>query len=600
VLAPIRTPPIFYQPVGVAVDRQGITYVVDPQLGVVEKLSPTGRFLLEWPFSETNPASYAPDTRAVVDQQGNVYVADPMSASITVFSPAGKQIAAWTTGISIPTDRYAPQVPYPIAMDQRDVLYILQCTSGHFADPCASPELRTYDTGGRLLTRRSIHAGRSFNLNTDCPPGLEGCMIGGLDPLAVAIGPHGAIYLSIGVRLDGGRGAWVIVPVLQQYSAAGRLLHEWRVNLPGPPDGYLPPGLAVDRYGNVFLPDIAKHRILSLGPRGRMRAVWGVSGCGLGRFDAPGGIALDQQGNLYVTDTGNENVQKLSPRGTALALWGGCAAKEFSRPSGVAVDTHETVYVADTGHGRVVKLSPSGKVLATWGGFGPNPGTYAGPRGVAVDAAGDIFVADIAHCRIQKLSPQGTVLAQWGGCGSQPGKFSSPMGLAVDAAGAVYVADNANDSASARIQKLSPTGKVLDVWAGRRFDTPHQPFAFNPVAIAVDTQGNIYVSDVHNRRIVKLSPHGALLAQWNTGSITNDLGPAGVAVDAAGNIYLTDSSSDRVEERSPTWQLVATWEGRGVAPGRFNLPWGIAIDTLGNAYVAEAGNNRIQKLTLHG
>jgi DNA-binding beta-propeller fold protein YncE len=132
-----------------------------------------------------------------------------------------------------------------------------------------------------------------------------------------------------------------------------------------------------------------------------------------------------------------------------------------------------------------------------------------------------------------------------------------------------------------------------------------------PYAVAVDRQCNSYVTDSEHFRILKLTPDGAVAAQW---SLPGDRAPGesssphGVAVDGLGNVYATDTSRDRVYKFSPQGQVIATWglcPDGGVtcdpkSPGRFISPAGIAVDGAGNVYVAEAAGGRVQKFSSDG
>jgi hypothetical protein len=124
----------------------------------------------------------------------------------------------------------------------------------------------------------------------------------------------------------------------------------------------------------------------------------------------------------------------------------------------------------------------------------------------------------------------------------------------------------------------------------------------NPDGVALDRQGNVYVVDQTTDRIQKLffdPTRGAVvpLAQW--GGHGNGpgrfSGPAAVAVDRQGNMYVTDTNNSRIQKLSPTGQPVAQWGQPGAAPGQFSNPFGIALDGKGNIYVADNGNHRIQK-----
>lgn len=285
-------------------------------------------------------------------------------------------------------------------------------------------------------------------------------------------------------------------------------------------------------------------------------------------------------------------------------------------PHGVALDRNCNLYLADTSTHHVVKVSPTGDTLATWGSDGNGPLQFHRPAAVAVDGDGNVYVADSGNNRIQKLSPTGQSMAVWQYClpntspctpapGYDPGQFFDPEGIAVDGQGNVYVSEVDNN----RIQKLTKDGKSVAVFGGPQGDAPGQ---FNsPFGLSVDRAGNIYVADLNNNRVQKLSPTGQPLQVFGQGRGAGPgqlVQPRGVAVDAAGDVFVSDTQNHRIEEFGPDGAFRAQWRrceddpnicespNSGSGPGEFSYPRGGVVDAAGDLYVADTSNNRVQRL----
>ena len=263
------------------------------------------------------------------------------------------------------------------------------------------------------------------------------------------------------------------------------------------------------------------------------------------------------------------------------------AAVAFGIP-GIALDGHGNLYVAEFDDNLIYKYSTSGKLLAQRGGAGSGPGQLGRPDKLAFDAQGNLYVTEVGpayggNSRIQKFSPSGTPLAQWGKDGTAPGQFKNPIGIAVDQQGNMYVSEEGGD----RVQKLSSLGQPLAQW-GTLGSGPGQ---FNvPYDLALDASGNVYVSEPSpfvpgNDRIQKFSPFGVPLAQYGghgrgPGQFSD---PTGLTVDSKGNIFVVDSGNCRIQELSSSGKYLAQWLGPEAC---FRFTSKIALDDHGNMYVS--------------
>jgi uncharacterized repeat protein (TIGR03803 family) len=315
------------------------------------------------------------------------------------------------------------------------------------------------------------------------------------------------------------------------------------------------------------------------------------------RFNYPKLMAVDSAGNVYVTDQNNYTIRKVTPAGVATTLAGlagvsgtndgtGSAAR-FGLPWGVAVDSAGNLYVADFGNDTIRKVTPVGTnwVVTTLAGLAGNSGSADGtnnaarfydPRGVTVDSATNLYVADCYNFTIRKVTPVGTnwvvttLAGLAGNSGSADGtgsaaRFDYPEGVAVDSTGNLYVTDNQNET----IRKVTPVGSnwVVTTLAGLAGNygsadgTGSAARFHDPTGVAVDTNGNVYVGDYSNDTIRKVTPVGTnwvvtTLGGWACHSGTND--------------------------------------GTGSA-ARFYNPSGVAVDSMGDVYVADSSNDTIRE-----
>lgn len=250
-----------------------------------------------------------------------------------------------------------------------------------------------------------------------------------------------------------------------------------------------------------------------------------------------------------------------------------------------------------TGHDDldpVLLFDPSGNVVRSFG-----KGMIVWPHGIFVDRADNVWIADARAAgdkgnQILKFSPEGRLLMAFG-----RDLFDQPSDVLVAPDGSIFVADGHGAGGNNRIVKLSADGRVLKQWGSTgsengEFRDPH--------ALAMDSQGRLFVGDRANSRIQIFDQEGNHLATW-----TQFGRPSGVFIDGNDMVYVADSESNTA--RNPGWK-------RGIRIGSARDGWvtafipdpeptpdqsatsgaeGVAADARGNVYGAEVGPRRLTK-----
>ncbi len=292
----------------------------------------------------------------------------------------------------------------------------------------------------------------------------------------------------------------------------------------------------------------------------------------IGTFFSTGsaGLAIDAQGNVYLTDSSTARVRKISGgvistiAGTGTFGYtgdGGPAVNATlnispSGVSGLAVDAAGNIYFSDSGNHVIRKISTTG-IISTYAGTGTagfagdnGPATsaqLAAPGDIALDSAGNLYICDTDNNRVRKVTPAGTITtfagngnAVFSGDGGQATSAAVPSasGIAIDAQGNVYI------SSAVRVRKVTSAGIITTIAGnGTRNFTgdggPATAATFRaPIGLAVDQIGNIYVADNSNGRVRKVNAAGIISTYAGIdGNASTPLGDGGPATNAyLGNV----------------------------------------------------------------
>ncbi len=365
-----------------------------------------------------------------------------------------------------------------------------------------------------------------------------------------------------------------------------------------------PVGIAFDSGSNLYVADTFNYAIRKITPGGEITTLAGLPGVsgsadGAGsaaRFFNPFKLALDSTGNLYVTGD-SQTIRKVTPEGVVTTIAGSAdtpgsadgvgSVARFNLPSGITLDSAGNLYVSDAENHTIRKLTQAGAdwVVTTIAGLAGSPGTANGtnrtarfnfPSGLAFDRAGNLYVADTDNSTIRKMSPDGTnwvvttIAGRAGIIGGADGtnsaaRFKYVQGIVLDSAGTIYLSDTGNST----IRQMTPveTNWVVTTLAGLATnlgtaDGTGTGARFNqPYDVAVDTAGNLYVTETVNDMIRKITRAGT---NWvvttlagrggnygspdGPGNVALFKGPAAVTVDSAGNTYVGDQINQTIRK----------------------------------------------------
>jgi trimeric autotransporter adhesin len=518
-------------------------------------------------------------------------------------------------------------------------------TPGHACDD------HTFDLWARLLPKETGSGSPSYN-------GLNS----GVGAVRICRKARESWKVTVLVVLYGS-GLLHAQPIINTVAGRGRIL----AAADGPATSLQmadPEGMTFDSAGNLYIADNQQSVVFKITPSGIATVFAGNGSKGYSGDGGPAtaagllepeAVAADAAGNIYIADFHNERIRKVEPSGRITTFAGGGATDEgdgipatsskLFEPDGLTVDSTGSLYFAEGGTNKIRKVTPDG-IIHNIGNANSLPSGYSGddgpasqaqfsaPAGLAVDRQNNLYIADRSNNRVRKIDTNGIVTTFAGnGQGGYSGDggaatnaaISLPEALAFDSQGNLYIADWGNRV----VRQVTPAGIITTV-AG---DVNIFPPTFSgdggpatlasliePYGVAVDSSGNLYVSDQGDRRVRRVDGTGTIKTFAGSGA-SNFAGdgsqatqaaldyPTDVKVDGGGNLYIADAMNHRVRKVSPAG-IITTIAGVGT-PGlsgdggpatsaQLNTPAAVAVDASGNVYIVDSANFRVRRVTPGG
>ena len=562
-------------PEALAFAPDGDLYVADQFSHVVQRFSPSGRFLGQWGSYGSGPGQFGAVDGLAVDARGDVYVLDSTHARVERFTASGRLLGEWgRPGRALGEFDFGPGY----GPDKPPGGGIAVGGGYVYVSDSAANRIVRFDLDGShpLLWGRPGSAPGEFS----SPRGL-----------AVA---GGVVYVA-----DEGNHR------IQALSLSGRPLYAEGTFGKEPGEFVNPFGVAVHG-ARVYAVDDNNNRIVVLSRTLHYLEEWsGEGGFQLSYIRA---AAVSPSGHVYVADTGHERVVAFTATGKGLLAFGtpGISPGQLIAPLGVAAAGAGTFVVETYGsRSPIYRFGASLRYRGEWqrGGGAIVGSHWFGPTAAVVAPDGSLWVTDPRNGIVRHLNSEGGYLGALGDL--SPASSGSPVASIGAPAGGGSAAE------AALLEPLgvalAPSGEVVyvaDTGAGRilRFSSSYRPLGRlgtvvldRPVALAVAPGGAVYVADAGLDRVFELSPSGALLASW--GGPGRGPGrfeePSGIAVDSAGGVFVSDRRLDRVQKFSSRGRLLAVWGSSGGGPGQLSSPGGLAVNCRGDVLVADTANNRV-------
>ncbi len=662
-------------PTGVTVDSAGNLYISDvgnsrvrrvaAGTGIITTVAGNGTNGFSGDNGPATAASLSNPTGTAVDGTGNLYIADYLNKRV-------RRVAAGTgiittiagngntgfSGDNGPATSASIYGVYSIALDNAGNLLIADTFN---------LRIRRVNLASGIITTIAGNGGCCFS--GDNGPATSASFS---NPVGVVVDAANNVYLAdVSSRVRRISAATGIITTVAGAGGSGYIGD----NGPATAAQFDAKGIALNSAGNLYIGDSSNNRVrrvaLAAASNGLVQAApstldfgtlfVGATGSSLyvAFTNGTAGAVVINSFTLSADFATQAPASNACTNGLSVAAGATCYFLLRFNPAGTGT-RNGTLTVNHSGAGSPVAVSLTGNALAasaqcaagsvtcdlliaTIAGSGTNgfsgdngPSTAAAmksPNAVAVDNAGNFYIADRGNSRIRKVSAITGVITTVAGGGASPigtvgvpatsVQLYYPQGVAVDSAGNIYIADPLDY----RVRKVvAATGLITTIagtgtqgYSGDGGPGPQAKVSY-PYGLAVDSAGNVYISDINLMCVRRVDTLGVITTFAGIcGSGQNyggDGGPAtaarlnipqGLATDSSNNLYITDSFNGLVRRVSATTGIITRFAGQLVAPGfagdggaalsaTLNTPTGVAVDRAGNVFIADTANHRVRRV----
>ncbi len=390
---------------------------------------------------------------------------------------------------------------------------------------------------------------------------------------------------------------------------------------------------ACDSAGNVYIADTSNNRIRKVDTNRIITTIAGKSGGGYSgdggaatnaNLNNPRGVIFDAFGNLYIADTGNNRIRKVDTNDIIITVAGmitsgfsgdGNAATNaaLKNPADIALDSFGNLFIADNGNNRIRKVDTNGIITtvagngtaayAGDGGAATNASLYS-PSGVALDSQGNLYIADYNNNRIREVDANGIITtvagngtATYAGDGGAATNASlhEPERMVLDVAGNFYIADYYNNC----IRKVDINGIIATV-AGNGNPTSSGDggaatnAGFNPIGVALDSAGDLYIVDYLNSRIREVNFAGYPTLVLTNVSVTNAGNYSVVITGSYGSVTSVVAS---LTVNLPPPQIITSGTNFGFTTNQSGFGFKVS-GTVGQTIVVDGSTNLVNWIPL--